>query len=98
MARSTPSPPRLLPIEPPHPDRRPVMNIQQPYIGRGEDRCPAATTQEIIAADQHKAPGWVTDESYRFLGDDDIPANRYIEADYQKEEFKRMWTRTWQWA
>jgi nitrite reductase/ring-hydroxylating ferredoxin subunit len=74
------------------------MNIQQPYIGRGEDRCPAATTQEIIAADQHKAPGWVTDESYRFLGDDDIPAARYIEADYQKEEFKRLWTRTWQWA
>lgn len=64
----------------------------------GEARCPADSTQDIIARDKHAAPGWVRSESYSFLGDADIDKARYTSAEYQDEEFKRLWTRTWQFA
>lgn len=64
----------------------------------GGARHPAQSTQDIIARDKVAAPGWVCSESYEFLGDNDIDTHRYTSAEYQEEEFKRMWTRTWQWA
>jgi nitrite reductase/ring-hydroxylating ferredoxin subunit len=66
---------------------------------KGEARCPdAPSTQQIIADDTVSAPGWVRSESYQFLGDKDIPTDRYIDPAYAKLELDRMWTRTWQFA
>jgi nitrite reductase/ring-hydroxylating ferredoxin subunit len=66
---------------------------------KGEARCPdAPSTQDIIAADKVAAPTWVRSESYRFLGDEDIPKDRYIDPAFAKLEFERLWTRTWQFA
>ncbi len=68
-------------------------------LGDGADRCPGApSTQEIISHDKVAAPGWVCSESYKFLGDEDIPTDRYIDPAYAKMEFERLWTRTWQFA
>jgi nitrite reductase/ring-hydroxylating ferredoxin subunit len=65
----------------------------------GAARCPGApTTQEIIAADKVAAPGWVRSESYRYLGDGDIPKDRYIDPAYAKQEYATLWQRTWQFA
>ena len=48
------------------------------FLKRGDARCPGApTTQEIIADDTVPAPQWVRSESYEFLGDEDIPTDRY---------------------
>ena len=66
---------------------------------KGEARCPGApSTQEIIGQDTVSAPGWVRSQSYEFLGDADIPTDRYLDPAYTKEEFDRLWTRTWQFA
>ncbi|HMK85757.1 MAG TPA: aromatic ring-hydroxylating dioxygenase subunit alpha [Steroidobacteraceae bacterium] len=68
-------------------------------LKKGEARCPGApSTQEIIAGDKVQAPDWVRSESYVFLGDEDIPTDRYIDPKYAKLEFDRLWTRTWQFA
>ena len=68
-------------------------------LSKGEARCPAApSTQEIIANDKVSAPGWVCSESYEFMGDEDIPTDRYIDPAYAREELDRLWTRTWQFA
>jgi len=64
----------------------------------GEARCPAISTQDIIAGDAVPAPEWVRQESYTFLGDEDVSADRYISAEYAQGEFERMWPRTWQFA
>jgi nitrite reductase/ring-hydroxylating ferredoxin subunit len=77
------------------------MTIQDRKINsvdKGGARCPAISTQEIIARDKVTAPEWVRSESYAFLGDDDIPTGRYIDPDYAKLEMERLWTRTWQFA
>jgi nitrite reductase/ring-hydroxylating ferredoxin subunit len=68
-------------------------------LSKGEARCPGApTTQEIIAADKVKAPRWVRSESYQFLGDEDVSADRYIDPAYARREFESLWKRTWQFA
>jgi nitrite reductase/ring-hydroxylating ferredoxin subunit len=74
------------------------MNIETGTIAPGQARCPAATTQEIIARDKVAAPGWVRSESYEFLGDEDIDTQRYVDPAFSRAEYDRLWTRTWQFA
>ena len=72
---------------------------RQKTLAKGEARCPGApSTQEIIAADKVAAPGWVRSESYQFLGDEDIPKDRYLDPAFAKKEMENLWTRTWQFA
>ncbi len=68
-------------------------------LAPGEARCPnEPSTQDIIAKDRVAAPDWVRSESYRFLGDEDISKERYIDPEYAKREYEKLWTRTWQFA
>ena len=76
-----------------------TTEVKDPQPAKGESRCPGApSTQDIIAHDKVRAPEWVRTESYEFLGDQDIPTDRYLEPAYAKAEFDRLWTRTWQFA
>jgi nitrite reductase/ring-hydroxylating ferredoxin subunit len=76
------------------------VEVKEPMqLDKGEARCPGApSTQQIIAEDKVCAPGWVRSQSYEFLGDADIPTDRYVDPVYAKQEFDRLWTRTWQFA
>jgi phenylpropionate dioxygenase-like ring-hydroxylating dioxygenase large terminal subunit len=69
-------------------------------IGRGAARCPARSVQEVIFADGDGAtqPQSYKLDSYQFLGDEDIPFERYVSPGYFRREMDRMWPRTWQWA
>jgi len=64
----------------------------------GAARCPAFTVQEIIDRDGDRPDGSLTRESYRFLGDADVPFERYTSRAFYDLEMERMWPRTWQWA
>jgi phenylpropionate dioxygenase-like ring-hydroxylating dioxygenase large terminal subunit len=64
----------------------------------GEARCPGITAQEILAADRVPPPAILTQQSYTFLGDEDIAASRYTSQEFFNREMERMWRRTWQWA
>ncbi|MEO6718602.1 MAG: aromatic ring-hydroxylating dioxygenase subunit alpha [Novosphingobium sp.] len=75
-----------------------MMNVDTGKLRRGEARCPSISTQEIIARDKVKAPEWVRSTSYTFLGDEDISTERYIDPEFAKSEYERLWTRTWQFA
>lgn len=79
------------------------MNYQDPKTAKelkekGAARCPAISTQEIIANDKVAAPGWVRSESYQFMGDEDVSTERFTDAAFAKAEMERLWTRTWQFA
>ena len=74
------------------------MNIETGKLAPGQARCPAISTQEIIAADKVAAPGWVRSESYEYLGSEDISKDRYIYPAFARKEFDSLWTRTWQFA
>lgn len=73
--------------------------LKSESLGEGRDRCPdEPSTQEIIAKDKVKAPGWVCSESYEYLGSEDISTERYTDADYAKQEYQKLWNKTWQFA
>jgi phenylpropionate dioxygenase-like ring-hydroxylating dioxygenase large terminal subunit len=64
----------------------------------GEARCPGVSVQDLLRQDSRKAPDYLTRQSYEFLGDDDIPFERYTSPDYFQQELKLLWPRIWQWA
>jgi phenylpropionate dioxygenase-like ring-hydroxylating dioxygenase large terminal subunit len=65
----------------------------------GEARCEGPSTRELIWADEGPpAPPGLTEASYQFLGDDDIPYERYTSQDFFNLEMKKMWPKVWQWA
>ena len=74
------------------------MNIETGTIAPGQARCPADSTQDIISRDKVTAPGWVRSENYAYLGSDDIDVQRYIDPAFAQEEYRRLWTRTWQFT
>ena len=76
-----------------------AIDVKDPEASKGETRCPGApSTQQIISQDKVCAPEWVRTESFEFLGDQDIPTDRYLEHAFDRAEFDRLWTRTWQFA
>ena len=74
------------------------MNVETGMLKPGEARHPAESTQEIIAQDNVKAPEWAASEHYEYLGSEDISKDRYIDPEFARGEFEKMWTRTWQMA
>ena len=66
----------------------------------GTARCPAPSVQDVLRSDPDRAlqpPSYKLD-AYRFLGDGDIPYERYTSPDFFRAEMENMWPRTWQWA
>lgn len=71
------------------------VNTQRP----GEARCPhAPSTQEIVHRDGSPVPAVLAMESPRFLGDEDIPFERYTSPDFFQKEMELLWPKVWQWA
>ncbi|WP_380876649.1 hypothetical protein ACFB49_09530 [Sphingomonas sp. DBB INV C78] len=75
--------------------------LHTPDLRPGDARCPGApTVQEVLRADpdaDRQPPSYRID-SYRFLGDADIPFERYTDPAFFKAEMDLMWPRVWQWA
>jgi phenylpropionate dioxygenase-like ring-hydroxylating dioxygenase large terminal subunit len=64
----------------------------------GDARCPGPSAQDIIARDGQEVPAALTETSYRFLGDEDLPVERYTSRTFHDLEMERMWSRVWQYA
>lgn len=60
-------------------------------------RCPSVSVQDILRDDGDHPPAMAA-EHYRFLGNEDIPFERYTTRQFYKLEMESLWTRTWQWA
>lgn len=60
-------------------------------------RCPSVSVQDIIKQDGDQPPAMAR-EHYRFLGNEDIPFQRYTSREFYAAEMDSLWTRTWQWA
>ena len=75
------------------------MNVQTTTsLQPGEARCPGPSAQDIIAADGQDVPAVLREQSYRFLGDADIPTERYTSRAFHDLEVARMWSTVWQFA
>jgi phenylpropionate dioxygenase-like ring-hydroxylating dioxygenase large terminal subunit len=64
----------------------------------GEARCPGVSVQDLLDKDSRAVPAYLREQSYEFIGDEDIPFERYTSKDYFDKEVEHVWPRTWQWA
>lgn len=75
------------------------MNVQNPdSMKPGEARCPGPSTKDIILSDGWDVPEALVAESYEFLGDEDIPYERYTSPAFFNKEVEKLWPKVWQWA
>ena len=59
---------------------------------------PTLSYQQLLDTDSHEVPEVLRWFSPMPPSEADIPVERYTSAEYHNEEFKRLWTRTWQFA
>jgi len=64
----------------------------------GHSRAPGPSVADTLAADRRPPPAPLLESSYQFLGDADIPTERYTSSAFFQREMERVWGRTWQWA
>ena len=69
-----------------------------PHLPPGAARCPGPSTADIIGSEHDQPPPALTQQSYQFLGDADLPFQRYTSPAFFDAEIRQMWSRTWQWA
>ncbi len=64
----------------------------------GTARCEGVSVQDLLNADSRRVPDYLIMESYQFLGDEDIPVERYTSPEFFRREIDKLWPRIWQWA
>ena len=64
----------------------------------GTPRSPGISYQGLLDSDTHEVPAVLRLESPQYLGDADIPIDRYISAEWHQREVSRLWSRVWQYA
>ena len=69
-----------------------------PSLAPGAARCPGPSPRQVIEGENDGVAPLLIEESYSFLGDEDIPFSRYRSQHFFDREIERMWSRTWQWA
>ncbi len=69
-----------------------------PDLPPGAARCPGPSTRDLILADGDRPPDALLAQRYEFLGDADIPFERYSSRSGFDLEMAKLWTRTWQWV
>jgi phenylpropionate dioxygenase-like ring-hydroxylating dioxygenase large terminal subunit len=75
------------------------MNVQNPNsLKPGQARTPGQTTKDIILRDPIAAPTPIVTERYEYLGDADIPFDRYTSKEFHDLEMKKLWSKVWQWV
>jgi len=74
------------------------MNELSDIARRYAKASPEPSAQEILRSINESVPPPLDQESYEFLGNEDIPYERYTSQAFFDLEMERMWTKVWQWA
>ena len=64
----------------------------------GEAREQGPSLRDELLIDPTSPPEPLLEESYEFLGDEDIPFDGYFSPDFAQAEYDRLWPKVWQWA
>ena len=76
------------------------MSERDPEISGGGRirRSPGISYQELLDADSRPVPPHLRIDTAQFLGDHDIPIERYIDPRFHELEKERLWPKVWQMA
>ncbi|MGI9324337.1 MAG: aromatic ring-hydroxylating oxygenase subunit alpha [Pseudomonadales bacterium] len=74
------------------------MGANKSVPGPGQARCSGLSAKDVVRIEDDGAPAVFLEDSYEFLGDDDIPYARYLDPAFYEREIRTVWAKTWQWA
>ncbi len=64
----------------------------------GQARAQGPTIADTLRGDKKPAPCPLLEQQYQFIGDEDIPVERYIDPAFFAAEMAQLWPNSWQWA
>src|SRR3954469_15878773 len=64
----------------------------------GTARQPGPSYQDYLDADTRPVPEELRLSVNDYMGDEDIPVERYTSYDYHRQEVEKLWRKTWQFA
>ncbi len=64
----------------------------------GTARHPGAGVQDYLDQETRPVPEYLRDDSYTYMGSQDLPVERWISRDFHEQEVSKMWPRVWQMA
>lgn len=74
------------------------MSEAKKQLAPGEARCHGRPYSDLLASETNTIPDVIATDRYEFLGDDDLPVERYIGKEFFQAEADKMWNRVWQMA
>lgn len=69
-----------------------------PPTAPGQARSSGPSVQDLLDRDTKPVPGVLREESYVYLGSDDIDRQRYVSRDFHDREVDKVWRKVWQVA
>ncbi len=69
-----------------------------PDLAPGAARCPGPSPAEVVRGEADGVAPLLTEPTYQFEGDADLPYERYKSQAFFDLEIEQMWSRVWQWA
>ncbi|WP_067814667.1 aromatic ring-hydroxylating oxygenase subunit alpha [Nocardia inohanensis] len=76
-----------------------MTDIQTPgEVAPGQARSSGPSVQSLLATDTREVPPPLLEESYEYLGSEDIDKDRYLSQEFHRREVEKVWKKTWQMA
>ena len=74
------------------------MGTEEKKLKPGEAREQGPSLRDELLLDPTPPPAPLLEESYEFLGDEDISFENYTSPDFAQAEYEKLWSKVWQWA
>ena len=74
------------------------MGTEEKKLKPGEAREQGPSLRDELLLDPTPPPAPLLEESYEFLGDEDISFENYTSPDVAQAEYEKLWSKVWQWA
>ena len=74
------------------------MGTEDKKLKPGEAREQGPSLRDELLRDPTPPPAPLLEESYEFLGDEDISFENYTSPDFAQAEYEKLWSKVWQWA
>ena len=66
---------------------------------QGDDvRCEGLSFQDLLDLEEVPVPDFLRENTCAYMGDDDLPVERYISREFHDQEKEKMWSKVWQMA
>jgi len=74
------------------------MGTEDKKLKPGEAREQGPSLRDELLRDPTPPPAPLLEESYEFLGDEDISFENYTSPEVAQAEYGKLWSKVWQWA